>query len=156
LQFFEIRSRQINDLLQSSDPNPYPHKFQVTYDANQFETDYGHLQSGDSDKTKEIRIAARIYNKRASGAKLIFYDVRTSADTQSIGVHIQVVCQAQEAQEGGVPFEKQHDPIRRGDVIGIVGYAGRTNPKNKVAKGEQGELSIFAREIILLAPCLHM
>lgn len=53
-------------------------------------------------------------------------------------------------------FEKQHENIRRGDVIGIVGYAGRTNPKNRVAEGKEGELSIFATEITLLSPCLHM
>lgn len=64
-------------------------------------------------------------------------------------------CQAQEAIEGGVPFEKQHEPLRRGDIIGIIGYPGRTSPKSKIEKGEEGELSIFAREVILLTPCLH-
>lgn len=67
-----------------------------------------------------------------------------------------MVCQAQLVKEGGVPFEKQHENIRRGDVIGIVGYPGRTNPKNKLAEGKEGELSIFATEIVLLSPCLHM
>lgn len=74
----------------------------------------------------------------------------------SIGTQLQVVCQAQLIKEGGVPFEKQHENIRRGDVIGIVGYAGRTNPKNRLAEGKEGELSIFATEIVLLSPCLHM
>jgi len=83
-------------------------------------------------------------------------DVRTSADTVSIGTQLQIVCQAQQVKEGGVSFEKQHENIRRGDVIGIVGYPGRTNPKNKLAEGKEGELSIFAREITLLSPCLHM
>lgn len=64
------------------------------------------------------------------------------------------MCQAQLVKEGGVPFEKQHENIRRGDVIGIVGYPGRTNPKGK--QGEEGELSVFATEIVLLSPCLHM
>ena len=31
----------------------------------------------------------------------------------------------------------------------------RTSPKGKLAKGEEGELSIFATDIILLTPCLH-
>jgi lysyl-tRNA synthetase class 2 len=67
-----------------------------------------------------------------------------------------VVCQAQLVKEGGVSFEKQHENIRRGDVIGIVGYAGRTNPKNRLAEGKEGELSVFATDIVLLSPCLHM
>lgn len=56
------------------------------------------------------------------------------------------------AKKDGVPFEKQHTNLRRGDVIGITGYPGRTNPKNK----ETGELSIFATQVTLLSPCLHM
>jgi len=70
----------------------------------------------------------------------------------SIGTKLQVVCQAQLAKKDGPPFEKQHENLRRGDVIGIVGYPGRTNPKNS----ETGELSIFATEVQLLSPCLHM
>ena len=64
-------------------------------------------------------------------------------------------CQSQEAVEGGVPFEKQHEHLRRGDIVGVIGYPGRTAPKNKMEKGEEGELSIFAKEVILLTPCLH-
>ncbi len=79
-------------------------------------------------------------------------DIRTSADTVSIGTHVQIVCQAQLAKGGVEAFEKQHENIRRGDVIGIVGHAGRTNPKNR----PEGDLSIFATEIVLLSPCLHM
>ena len=64
-------------------------------------------------------------------------------------------CQSQEVVEGGVTFEKQHEHLRRGDIVGVVGYPGRTAPKNKMEKGEEGELSIFAKEVILLTPCLH-
>ncbi len=37
--------------------------------------------------------------------------------------------------------------LRRGDIIGIVGKVGRS---------KTGELSIFARIVKLLTPCLHM
>lgn len=36
-----------------------------------------------------------------------------------------------------------------------MGYPDRTAPRNKIEKGEEGELSIFATEVILLTPCLH-
>jgi lysyl-tRNA synthetase, class II len=65
------------------------------------------------------------------------------------------MCQAQMAKEGGFSFEQQHEILRRGDIIGVVGYPGRTAPKSKIEKGEEGELSIFATEIILLTPCLQ-
>lgn len=40
-----------------------------------------------------------------------------------------------------------HQPIHRGDIIGIVGYPGKTR---------KGELSVFAKNVQLLSPCLHM
>lgn len=41
-------------------------------------------------------------------------------------------------------------------MIGIVGFPGRTAPKSKIEKGEEGELSVFATEIVLLSPSLHL
>ncbi|QMW27670.1 hypothetical protein G4B84_002959, partial [Aspergillus flavus NRRL3357] len=143
-QYFEIRSKRINKLRETKQPDPYPHKFQVTDDLRQFLKDYDHLGKGDQLPDKTVRIAGRIYTKRSSGAKLIFYDIRAE------GVKVQVVCQAQNAA-GDVSFEAQHEHLRRGDVVGIVGFPGRSNPKNR----PDGELSIFASEIVLLAPCLH-
>ncbi|KAI6246826.1 Lysine--tRNA ligase cla4 [Erysiphe necator] len=148
-QYFEIRSRNINKLRQNKNPNPYPHKFHVNYDLRNFVEQFGHLKSGESKKDVEVRVGARIFNKRASGNKLVFYDVRTE------GVKLQVMCQLQESKQGGVPFSEQHEHLRRGDIIGIVGYPARTAPAKKIEKGEEGELSIFATEVILLTPCLH-
>ncbi|KAJ9293923.1 hypothetical protein DTO271G3_7299 [Paecilomyces variotii] len=141
-QYFEIRSQKINKLRETKKPDPYPHKFQVTVDLRQYLKDYESLAKGEQKPDVEVRIAGRIYTKRAQGNKLIFYDVRAE------GVKVQVVCQAQNAQGD---FEAQHEHLRRGDIIGIVGFPGRSNPKNR----PDGELSIFAREVILLAPCLH-
>lgn len=106
--------------------------------------DYESLKKGEHVTDKEVRIAGRIYTKRSAGAKLVFYDIRAE------GVKVQVACQVQNCA-GDAPFEDQHEHLRRGDVIGIIGFPGRTAPKNR----EDGELSIFAREVILLAPCLH-
>ena len=143
-QYFEIRSRNINKLRQSKNPNPYPHKFQVTTDLRDFVKEYASLGRGEHRFDVEVRIGGRIYTKRSSGSKLVFYDIRAE------GVKVQVMCQAQEASDT-VPFEEQHEHLRRGDIIGIIGYPGRTAPK----KGGDGELSIFARQVILLTPCLH-
>lgn len=143
-QYFEIRSKRVNKLRETKQPDPYPHKFHVTTDLRQFLKDYEGLEKGEQKPDVEVRIAGRIYTKRSSGAKLIFYDVRAE------GVKVQVMCQAQHAKSD-VPFEAQHEQLRRGDIIGIVGFPGRSNPKNRA----DGELSIFATEVVLLAPCLH-
>ncbi|KAF7586426.1 lysyl-tRNA synthetase [Aspergillus hancockii] len=143
-QYFEIRSKRINKLRETKQPNPYPHKFQVTDDLRQFLKNYEGLAKGEQKPDTTVRIAGRIYTKRSSGAKLIFYDIRAE------GVKVQVMCQAQHAT-GDIPFEAQHEHLRRGDVVGVVGFPGRSNPKNR----DDGELSIFATEVVLLAPCLH-
>lgn len=151
-QYFEIRSRNIKKMQDNTEaPNPYPHKFLQNYDLRTFVKDFGDLKSGEHKKDVEVRLGARIFNKRTSGNKLVFYDVKTE------GAKVQIMCQLQESttREGALSFEQQHEPLRRGDVIGIVGYPGRTAPKNKIEKGEEGELSIFATEIILLTPCLQ-
>lgn len=151
-QYFEIRSRNIKKMQDNTEaPNPYPHKFLQNYDLRTFVKDFGELKSGEHKKDVEVRLGARIFNKRSSGNKLVFYDVKTE------GAKVQVMCQLQESttREGALSFEQQHEPLRRGDVVGIVGYPGRTAPKNKIEKGEEGELSIFATEIILLTPCLQ-
>jgi lysyl-tRNA synthetase, class II len=155
-EYYKIRTRQIEGLLKSNDPNPYPHKFHVNYDAAGFVEEFGHLQSGDVVKDKELRVAGRVFNIRRSGAKLIFYDVRTGADTKTVGTRLQVMAQQQYTSSDAPPFEKQHEHLARGDIVGIVGFAGRTSPKSKLEKGEDGELSIFATEIVLLSPSLHM
>ncbi|KAL2835248.1 hypothetical protein BDW59DRAFT_137389 [Aspergillus cavernicola] len=143
-QYFEIRSNRINKLRETKQPDPYPHKFHVTDDLRKFLKDYESLEKGEQKPETAVRIAGRIFTKRTSGAKLIFYDIRAE------GVKVQVVCQAQNITGDG-SFEAQHEHIRRGDIIGIVGFPGRSNPKNR----PDGELSIFATEVVLLAPCLH-
>ncbi|KAI4739333.1 lysyl-tRNA synthetase [Aureobasidium sp. EXF-12298] len=143
-QYFEIRSRAIQKLRLSHEPNPYPHKFHVDYDLRKFEPEFGHLKSGEHLKDKTLCIGARIFNKRSSGANLCFYDVRAE------GVRMQIMCQSQESTSDR-SFAEQHELLRRGDIIGIKGYPGRTNPRNR----DQGELSLFAQEVTLLTPCLH-
>ncbi|KAF2793298.1 lysyl-tRNA synthetase [Melanomma pulvis-pyrius CBS 109.77] len=144
-QYFEIRSQKINALRKNKEPNPYPHKFFVNYKVPDFVKEYEHLKKGETIPDKEIRVGVRIMTKRESGNALKFYV------SKGEGVTVQIMCQLQEAT-GDISFEKQHENLQRGDWIGVVGYPGRTNPK----KGGEGEVSIFAREVILLTPCLRM
>jgi lysyl-tRNA synthetase class 2 len=51
------------------------------------------------------------------------------------------------SHKGTHPFNEVHSRFRRGDIIGVIGHAGRT---------KRGELSMAPGEIILLSPCLHM
>lgn len=51
------------------------------------------------------------------------------------------------SHKGLQSFAEVHSKFRRGDIIGVIGTAGRTT---------RGELSIAPGEIFLLSPCLHM
>lgn len=90
-----------------------------------------------------MAIAGRVHGYRASSTKLRFYDLRAE------GVKIQIVAQAQEC-EGD--YLAEHEHLQRGDIIGIVGFPGKTHPKNRA----EGELSVFATHVKLLTPCLQM
>lgn len=142
-QFHELRSRQINELRTTKTPNPYPHKFHNSIDVPEFIGKYHTLKKGEFLKDTVISLSGRIMTKREAGKSLRFYVL------QSEGVQVQIMAQAQDADGD---FAEMHDILRRGDIIGVTGYPGRTQPK----KGGEGELSVFAQKIQLLSPCLHM
>ena len=120
--------------------NPYPHKFEVSLSLPDFRVKYEGLPEGAHDESGGvISVAGRIWSKRASGASLIFYDLRGD------GAKIQVMADAKVHADGD--FEAAHSNLKRGDVIGLVGYPG---------KSKKGELSIFPTKVVLLSTCLHM
>ncbi|KAK9365351.1 hypothetical protein V1509DRAFT_633440 [Lipomyces kononenkoae] len=142
-QYFKLRSREIEALRQSHSPDPYPHKFHVSTKFNEFVSQYSTLTRGETLTDVEISVAGRIHVKRESGSKLKFYDLRAE------GLSIQVVCQAQDSTGD---FAAMHEHLSRGDIIGVKGYPGRTQPQ----RGGEGTVSVFAREVVLLSPSLHM
>ncbi len=144
-QYFEARSRQILELRKTHSPNPYPHKFQVSISNPEFLAKYAHLKRGETLPNEIVSIAGRIHAKRESGSKLKFYVLHGD------GVEVQVMSQLQDYADAEA-YENDHDLIKRGDIVGVEGYVGRTQPK----KGGEGEISVFVKRIELLTPCLHM
>ncbi|KAG5520207.1 hypothetical protein PMAC_001284 [Pneumocystis sp. 'macacae'] len=147
-QYFELRSRVINALRKSKNPDPYPHKFHVNIELPEFIRTYSSLKRGEVNRDIIVCVSGRIRNKRESGSKLRFYDLYSN------GVKVQIMAQAQDCDKD---YLKMHEYIQRGDIVGVIGYPGRTMPKGKGKdEGEGGELSVFCKEIILLSPCLRM
>jgi len=130
----ENRIKQVRALKE-----PYPHKWDVNTSLASLIAKYGSLENGAHVEGDVVSIAGRIKSKRISGANMRFYDL--TAD----GLRIQVMCQSQYHE--GEDFVDAHHIINRGDVVGIRGFIG---------KSQRGELSIFPREVKLLAACLHM
>uniref|UniRef100_A0AAY4B8K3 Lysine--tRNA ligase n=1 Tax=Denticeps clupeoides TaxID=299321 RepID=A0AAY4B8K3_9TELE len=166
-QYYKIRTQAIQALKGSAE-DPYPHKFNVDVSLTDFLERYSHLQPGDhlSDvllnvagealfcaqtcfmtwmdgwmlSNRMIYIAGRIHAKRASGAKLLFYDLRGE------GVKLQVMANSKN-YKSEEDFVHINNKLRRGDIIGVRGNPGKT---------KKGELSIIPMEMTLLSPCLHM
>ncbi|KZT22567.1 lysyl-tRNA synthetase [Neolentinus lepideus HHB14362 ss-1] len=141
-QYFELRSRQIQKLRETQDPNPYPHKFEVTISIADYIEKYGpegKIPVGTKlDLTTEC-LAGRIHNIRAQGQKLRFYDLHGE------GKKVQIMATLQDAKDPD-SFVAMHDLFRRGDIVGVVGTPSRT---------KKGELSISPSQMVLLAPNLH-
>lgn len=121
--------------------NPYPHKFHVDYRLPDYTTEFGEKTvEGERIEDSIVTIAGRIVSVRGQG-KLYFYDIRGD------GAKVQMMSDLKTYASGEEDFYKIHRTIKRGDIVGIKGFPG---------KSKTGELSIFPTEITLLSPCLHM
>jgi len=118
----------------------YPHSWRTDTSLEALIARYGGLPDGERVENAEVRVAGRVKSKRSSGAKLVFYDLAAN------GSRVQLIGSAKD-HDGDVAFADVHSQIGRGDIVGVRGFVG---------KSKRGELSVFAREVKLLAPCLHM
>ncbi|PWN54461.1 lysyl-tRNA synthetase [Violaceomyces palustris] len=139
-QYYERRCRTIQKLRETRNPDPYPHKFNVSISLTDFISKYeSKLQPGEHLAEESVSVAGRIHNMRSSGQKLRFYDLWGE------GVKIQIMAQLQDHEDGD--FFETHELFRRGDIVGVVGMPGKT---------KKGELSVLPKSIRLLSPNLKM
>ncbi|KAI4998548.1 hypothetical protein ZWY2020_053890 [Hordeum vulgare] len=61
-------------------------------------------------------LAGRVMSKRVSSSKLFFYDLYGD------GVKVQVMAGASSSEVAETEFYKCHSVVKRGDIVGIVGY----------------------------------
>uniref|UniRef100_A0A8C3AAF6 Lysine--tRNA ligase n=1 Tax=Cyclopterus lumpus TaxID=8103 RepID=A0A8C3AAF6_CYCLU len=138
-QYYKIRTQAIQELKGTAE-DPYPHKYHVDLSLTEFIEKYSPLQPGDQLTDVVLNVSGRVHAKRASGAKLIFYDLRGE------GVKLQVMATSRNYKSEDA-FVAINNKLRRGDIIGVRGNPGKT---------KKGELSIIPTEMTLLSPCLHM
>ena len=142
-KYFENRKAWLEKRIQGGE-NPFPHKFQVSISLPDFIKEYANITKKGEFLPEIVQVAGRVNSIRKSGASLIFYDI--VGEDAKIQIFVN-----RKNHKGQKSFDETHDPIRRGDFIGIIGNPGRTNPKDK-----EGELSVSANEVIQLSYCLHM
>lgn len=136
-EYFKLRSAHVAQL-KSSGMSPYPHKFHVSISLTEFIEKYNGIADG-THLDEEVSVAGRINERRESGQKLRFFDLRGES------VKIQVMANAS-LYSSEEEFFKVIDDIKRGDMVGVKGHPGKT---------KKGELSIIPHHIQLLSPCLH-
>jgi lysyl-tRNA synthetase class 2 len=136
-QYFENRTKLLTEYSALSNTPKYPHKFDANMSVPQFRAKFENLETGQKLDTVSVGVAGRIHLVRVSGKKLVFYQV------QADGATIQIFADERNCTNNW----DFHRYVRRGDIVGIKGFPGRT---------ERGELSVYATEMVLLSPCLHM
>lgn len=79
-------------LRETKDPDPYPHKFDVSISIPNYIEKYGtegKIPAGTKLRGTVESLAGRIHNKRASGQKLRFYDLHAE------GKKVQIMASAE-------------------------------------------------------------
>ena len=79
-KYFEVRSKKINELRSTKNPDPYPHKFQTTMTIPEFIDKYTYLKRGEQVTGTEIAMAGRCMVIRDNN-KLKFYDLHGEVST---------------------------------------------------------------------------
>uniref|UniRef100_A0A915BXH8 Lysine--tRNA ligase n=1 Tax=Parascaris univalens TaxID=6257 RepID=A0A915BXH8_PARUN len=138
-EYFKMRVKMIEERRASGD-NPFPHKFDVSISLAAFIEKYKELEKDAVLEDIIVSVAGRIFSKRESGGKLIFYDLHGE------GTRLQILANAR-FHKGSEAFGDVHERIKRGDIIGVRGHP---------AKSKSGELSVIPIEVVQLTPCLHM
>jgi len=142
-QYYEKQVRTIQRM-HAQGINPFPHKFHRTMTVPEFVAKYeGELVNpGDQSEATDVALTGRIYTKRASGSKLVFYDLRAD------GAKVQILAQAQNFPgEDAEGFASLHEAVHRGDIVGVRG---------RPVRSKSGELSLMPGDFVRLTPCLRV
>jgi lysyl-tRNA synthetase class 2 len=138
-KYTEMRKNFLDEQ-RAAGKNPYPHKFHRDMTIPQFVEKYEavKMENGVFLTDQKVALTGRVMTLRPSGAKLIFIDLNEdNGKVQIFAI----------ADDYSGDFEFLKKSLRRGDIIGVEGFPGRT---------KTGELSLKPTKIESLSYCLHM
>ncbi len=119
----------------------YGYQFQTTITISKYIEMYNlSLEKGSRHRDTKHSIYCRVLEHRRSGKKLHFYTVRQG------DAELQLLADKNEYYDQ-TKFNSDNIKIHRGDIVGVHGFIGKSNP---------GELSLYVTEIVLLAPCYKL
>ncbi|KAF0683472.1 Aste57867_24506 [Aphanomyces stellatus] len=123
----------------------YPNNFRVTMSVKDFNEKFQGLPSKARIFEEPVSLAGRITSIRSASKKLVFLDICSD------GHDVQVLSEKKYfeglpgSEDVEIAFDSIHETLRRGDIIGIHGFPGKSG---------KGELSIIPRQVFVLSPCL--
>lgn len=127
--------------------NPYPHKFNQTMTLRQFAEKYKNLQANEMVESITEGLTGRVEAVRNS-KKLFFCTIVQDDFKLQFMFNLKLFkSDKQGDDEIFQDFTNQVTSIKRGDIIGAIGYPGRS---------KTGELSLMLFEFKILTPCLRM
>lgn len=145
-KYYENRSTLVQHLRGEAHENGLYSSFIPSLtDLAAFRERHESIATGEQLRDVEYTMRGRIITIRSAGERLRFYEVQLGEEK------MQVVCQVTKSDDI-TAYKQQHEHLARGDQIGVTGHPGRTAPRNRPV----GQLSLFAHQVILLAPSLHM
>lgn len=137
--YYDSRLALVNEL--GSETGAYPHKFDCQFTIPEYRQAFdAKFEKDNFDETTPVTVAGRIFSKRDASSKLRFLTLQGDGETLQ-------VLSTLDKWAGADEYAKVHGRIKRGDIIGVKGFAG---------KSKTGELSILATEIQPLSYCFHM
>lgn len=141
-KYRDLRISRITELEAKDKSSVYPHKFQVTKDLQSFGKLCEGLNNGQTNKDIVESVAGRIIFKRTASSKLYFYHIISGTSKLQVLANFSLYDKTL-----GAFKDINEDTLRRGDIIGVIGYPAKSNT---------GEISIVPKEIVLLSPCVRM
>ena len=87
----ELRRHPLLQAAKAAGEAPYPHKFQVSHQLPAFVEQYRDAVEAGQQHSDEVSVAGRVYEKRALGGKLLFYELRSD------GARVQIMADMRSA-----------------------------------------------------------
>lgn len=141
-EYYKNRVAQIQKLKEDKEYFPYPHKWDITDTIAKAVPKYEAeiTEKGKFHDDKVVSLAGRVSRIRDSSRKLVFIDIQSESTKIQVMMNMRLYGNDED-------FVKALSIIKRGDVVGVNGCIGRT---------KTGELTVLAKKLKLLSPCLQM
>ncbi|KAF4144100.1 tRNA synthetases class II [Phytophthora infestans] len=129
----------------------YPHSFPVSMSLLEYQQKFEALEPKARCTEEAVALAGRVVAIRHASKNLVFVDLQSDGHTVQVLSEVKHFegCSdeaAEDTEAAKKEFKALHESLRRGDIIGVKGFPGKSG---------KGELSIIPRKLEVLAPCIQ-